>query len=310
MTSRPAPTPPAQPDAELAGLATAVPVADPDDPRVADYRRMKDRDLSAEGGRFVAESELVVRRLLASGLRVHSVLATAPRLRALGAGLAGASFPVFVAEPPVLDAIAGFHVHRGCLAIGERPPAAHGASGVALPAALSPAARTLLVLEDLVSADNIGACVRNAAAFGVDALVLSPRAADPFYRKAVRVSIGAVCSLPIVRATAWPADLTALRGGGFRLMGAVLDPAATPLHHVRREPGAKVALLLGAEGPGLSAAARAACDELITIPMAPGADSLNVATAGAVALHHLQHRSQAASATWPEPPGWPSDRAR
>jgi len=290
LTSRPTPTPP---DAAPAALA-AVPVADPDDPRVADYRRMKDRDLSAEGGRFVAESELVVRRLLASGLRVHSVLATAPRLRPLEADLAGASFPVFVAEQPVLDAIAGFHVHRGCLAIGERPAAACAGSRVALPAALPPAARTLLVLEDLVSADNIGACVRNAAAFGVDALVLSPRAADPFYRKAVRVSIGAVCTLPIVRATVWPADLIAVRGAGFRLLGAVVDPAATPLHHVRREPGAKVALLLGAEGPGLSAAARAACDELLTIPMAPGADSLNVATAGAVALHHLQQVTSAA----------------
>jgi len=285
----------------------AVAVADPDDPRVADYRRMKDRDLSADGGRFVAESELVVRRLLASGLRVHSVLATAPRLRALGDGLGAATFPVYVAEQPVLDAIAGFHVHRGCLAIGERPPAAYGGSGVALPAALPPGARTLVVLEDLVSADNIGACVRNAAAFGVDALVLSPRAADPFYRKAVRVSIGAVCTLPIVRATTWPADLSALRGAGFRLLGAVVDPAATPLHQVRREPGARLALLLGAEGPGLSAAARAACDQLITIPMAPGADSLNVATAGAVALHHLQ---QVASAASPGPPGSPPPPAR
>jgi len=299
------PSPPA--GAALEGIATAVPIADPDDPRVSDYRRMKDRDLSAEGGRFVAESELVVRRLLASGLRVHSVLATAPRLRALGAGLGAAAFPVFVAEQSVLDAIAGFHVHRGCLAVGERPPAARGGSGVALPAALPPSARTLVVLEDLVSADNLGACVRNAAAFGVDALVLSPRAADPFYRKAVRVSIGAVCSLPIVRATAWPADLTALRAEGFRLLGAVVDPSATPLHHVRREPGTKIALLLGAEGPGLSASARAACDDLITIPMAPGADSLNVATAGAVALHHLQ---QAASAAWPAPPGSPSGPAR
>ncbi|HEY8927117.1 MAG TPA: RNA methyltransferase [Polyangia bacterium] len=293
MTGHPTPIPPEQPEAALVDLSTAIPVGDPDDPRVADYRRMKDRDLSAEGGRFVAESELVVRRLLGSGLRVHSVLATAPRLRALGADLTGASFPVFVADQPVLDAIAGFHVHRGCLAVGERPVAARGGAGVALPAALPSGARTLLVLEDLVSADNIGACVRNAAAFGVDALVLSPRAADPFYRKAVRVSIGAVCTLPIVRATAWPADLTDLRGAGFRLLGAVVDREATPLHRVRREPGGQVALLLGAEGPGLSAAARAACDELVTIPMAPGADSLNVATAGAVALHHLQQVASA-----------------
>jgi tRNA G18 (ribose-2'-O)-methylase SpoU len=251
-------------------------VTDPADPRLADYRHMKDRDLSAEGGRFVAESELVVRRLLGSGLPVLSVLATPVRLQALGDALAGVTCPVFCASQAVLDAITGFHVHRGCLAIGQRP--AH----VELPAN----ARTVVVLEDLVSADNIGATARNAAAFGADALVLSPRAADPYYRKAVRVSIGAVLQLPIIRVATWPDGLAALKQRGFTLFGAVVDADATPLATVRRPP--KVALLLGAEGPGLSAAARAACDRLVTIPMAPGADSLNVATAGAVALFQLQ----------------------
>ena len=255
-------------------------VTDPADPRLADYRHMKDRDLSAEGGRFVAESELVVRRLLGSGLPVLSVLATPLRLQTLGDALASVTCPVFSASQAVLDAITGFHVHRGCLAIGQRP------EHVELP----PAARTVVVLEDLVSADNIGATARNAAAFGADALVLSPRAADPYYRKAVRVSIGAVFQLPIIRLAAWPDGLGALKQRGFALLGAVVDPDATPLATVVRPP--KVALLLGAEGPGLSAAARAACDHLVTIPMAPGADSLNVATAGAVALFQLQQANQ------------------
>jgi tRNA G18 (ribose-2'-O)-methylase SpoU len=266
-------------------------VDDPDDPRVSDYQRTRDRDLSSEGGRFVAESELVVRRLLDSGLSVHSVLATAPRLHALGDVLARFSGPIYLASQLVLDRIAGFHVHRGCLAIGERP--APGTDRATLPGT----ARTVLVLEDLVSADNVGACARNAAAFGVDALVFSPRSADPFYRKAVRVSIGAVFQLPIVRATEWPEGLLALKRLGFQLCGAVLDPRATPLPKVRRAEDAKVALVLGSEGPGLSAAARAACDQLITIPMAPGADSLNVATAGAVALYHLQ-RPLSESVRW------------
>ena len=256
-------------------------ISDPADPRLADYRHMKDRDLSAEGGRFVAESELVVSRLLGSGLPVLSVLATPVRLQSLGDALRGVSCPVFSASQAVLDAITGFHVHRGCLAIGQRP------EHVALPAA----ARTVVVLEDLVSADNIGATARNAAAFGADALVLSPRAADPYYRKAVRVSIGAVFQLPIVRAATWPDGLDALKQQGFALYGAVVDAGAAPLATVVRPP--KVALLLGAEGPGLSAAARAACDRLVTIPMAPGADSLNVATAGAVALFHLQQAQPA-----------------
>jgi tRNA G18 (ribose-2'-O)-methylase SpoU len=251
-------------------------ITDPADPRLADYRHMKDRDLSAEGGRFVAESELVVRRLLGSGLTVVSVLATPLRLQSLGDALAGATCPVFSASQAVLDAITGFHVHRGCLAIGQRP------ERVEVPAG----ARTLVVLEDLVSADNIGALARNAAAFGADALVLSPRTADPFYRKAVRVSIGAVFQLPIVRLPAWPAGLDGLKRQGFALYGAVVGADAAPLATIRRP--AKVALLLGAEGPGLSPAARAACDRLVTIPMAPGADSLNVATAGAVALFQLQ----------------------
>jgi len=262
-----------------------IEVRDADDPRLADYRRVTERHLSAEGGRFVAESERVVRRLTASGLTVHSVLLTPPRLATLADALGG-PFPVFVAPQPVLDAIAGFHVHRGCLAIGERPP----------PAPLPHGARTLVVAEDLTDVDNLGALARHAAAFGADALVLSPRCADPFYRKAIRVSLGAVLGLPVVRAQAWPDDLDRLRADGVAIVGAVVDSGATPLAGF--ESPARFALLLGAEGPGLSAAARAACDHLVTIPMAAGADSLNVATAGAIFLWALTQagRSPAAAA--------------
>jgi tRNA G18 (ribose-2'-O)-methylase SpoU len=253
-----------------------VEVADPDDPRLADYRQLKERHLNAGGGRFVAESERVVRRLVSSRLTVHSVLLTPPRLATLADALTGA-FPVFVAAQPVLDAVAGFHVHRGCLAIGERPA----------PASLPRGARALVVAEDLTDVDNLGALARHAAAFGADALVLSPRCADPFYRKAIRVSLGAVFNLPVIRvgASAWPADLEALRGDGVAIVGAVVEPGATPLAHF--SPPARFALLLGAEGPGLSAAARDRCDHLVTIPMSPGADSLNVATAGAIFLWAL-----------------------
>ena len=260
--------------AELAPLPRAEIVDDADDARLEDYRRLKERDLSADGGRFVAESERVVRRLLESGLRTRSVLGTAPRLAALGGALARLDCPVYVAAQDVLDRIAGFHVHRGCLAIGEQPAAPVVPEG----------ARTLLVVEDLVDVDNLGACVRNAAAFGADALVLSPRTASPYYRKAIRVALGSTFALPIVRLATWPADLLALKQRlGLQLWGAVLDGTATPLASAPRAHG--VAILLGAEGPGLSAAARAVCDRLVTIPMAPGADSLNVATAGAVLLY-------------------------
>jgi tRNA G18 (ribose-2'-O)-methylase SpoU len=257
-----------------------IEVSEVDDPRLADYRHLKDRALSAAGGgRFIAESERVVERLLQSTLAVHSLLLTRARLTTLGPALLAARrrCPVYLAEQALLNQIAGFPVHRGCLAVGQRPATADIPAG----------ARTLLVLEDLVDADNLGASVRNAAAFGADALVLSPRSADPFYRKAIRVAIGSTFALPIVRLATWPDDLVALkRRLGFHVLGAVVDERAPPLATVRRPE--RVALLLGTEGPGLSAAARAACDGLLTIPMAPGADSLNVATAGAVALFHLQ----------------------
>jgi tRNA G18 (ribose-2'-O)-methylase SpoU len=256
----------------LVGVALPpIEIADAADPRLAGYRALKERTV-IEGGRFVAESERVVRRLIESGLGVESVLLTAPRLATLADALGG-PFPVYLAAQAVLDGVAGFHVHRGCLALGRRPPAA------ALPAG----ARTIVALEDLTDVDNLGAIARHAAAFGADALFLSPRCADPFYRKAIRVSLGAVFGLPIVRAARWPDDLLALRDSGVAVAGAVLDRDATPLERFVRPP--RLALLFGAEGPGLSPAARAACDHRVTIRISPGADSLNVATAAAIFLY-------------------------
>ena len=259
--------------------SAAATITDPGDPRIADYRHLKERHLSAAGSRFVAESERVVRRLLASDLRVHSILVTPPRWTAM-ADLIGdpARCPVYIATQEVMDGIAGFHVHRGCLAIGERPARR----------ALPDDARLIVAVEDLVDVDNLGAIVRNSVAFGASALVLSPRAADPFYRKAIRVSLGGVFSLPVIRVERWPEDLAALRTAhGFSIVGAVVAAGALPLAAFAPPP--KTILLLGAEGPGLSAAAQAACDHLVTIPMSPsaGADSLNVATAGAICLYHL-----------------------
>lgn len=251
------------------------------DPRLDDYRNLKDNHLQAASGKFVAESELVVRKLLESPLPVLSLLVTPTVLARLQDVLqpgGGANAPpVYVVPQPVMDGVAGFHVHRGCLAIGARPAAPTLPSG----------ASTIVVLEDLVDVDNVGAMVRNAAALGADGVLLSPRAADPYYRKAIRVSMGSVFHLPIVRATRWPQDLLSLREQhGLSLVGAVLDEGAAPLWRFSRPE--RVALLLGAEGPGLRAETKRLCDHLVTIPMTTGrADSLNVATAGAVLLHAL-----------------------
>jgi tRNA G18 (ribose-2'-O)-methylase SpoU len=257
-------------------VTDVVTITSLDDPRVDDYRQLKEATLKEASGKFIAESEPVVRKLLQSPLGVHSLLLTELHFAHLAADLRP-GVPIYLATPEVLDAIAGFHVHRGCLAVGARPA----------PRAPNAQARTLVVLEDLVDVDNVGALARNSAAFGADGLLLSPRAADPFYRKAIRVSMGAVFALPITRLLRWPDDLGNLRAQGFALVGTVLDPRATPLSEFRWPD--RVALLFGAEGPGLTAAAKAACDHLITIPMA-NADSLNVATAGALFLHDRANR--------------------
>jgi tRNA G18 (ribose-2'-O)-methylase SpoU len=253
-----------------------------DDERLRDYRDLRDRQLAADSGRFVAESERIVAKLLGTDLEVESVLLTAPRLASLEAGLTAhpRAFPVYLAPQSLMDRVAGFHVHRGCLAIAKRP------ARTGLPTG----ARRLAVAVDLVDVDNLGSLARNAAALGMDGLLLSPRCADPFYRKAVRTSAGAVLTLPIWRARAWPDELIALREReGFSLVGAALSPRAIPL--ARFAPPPRVALLVGSEGPGLDPATLELCDALVTIPMAtsPGVDSLNVATAAAVIFHWLDH---------------------
>ena len=255
-----------------------LPIGDAADPLLADYRDLKEHRLRADSGKFIAESESVVRKLLHSPLAVESLLLTAPHLERLRPALP-ADVPVYLVEQPVMDGVAGFHVHRGCLAVGRRP------AGARVP----DDARTVVVLEDLVDVDNLGAMVRNAAAFGADALLLSPRAADPYYRKAIRVSMGTVFSLPIVRAERWPDDLEALRRQGLSLVAAVLDDTAVPLGRFSWPP--RAALVLGTEGPGLSASAQRVCDHRVTIPMARDrADSLNVATAGALFLYDRRFR--------------------
>jgi tRNA G18 (ribose-2'-O)-methylase SpoU len=252
--------------------------AAPDDPRLLYYRDLRDRRLADQAGRFVAESELIVRKLLQTPIETESVLLTAPRLASLEPLLStlSADFPVYVVPQAMMDQVAGFHVHRGCLAIARRPEWA-----------VPDDARLVGVCVDLVDVDNLGAMARNAAAFGVDALVLSPRCADPFYRKAVRTSAGAVLTLPIVRATRWPCELEDLRQRGFTVLGAALSPKAVPLTQWPRSQ--RTAVLFGSEGSGLDAHTMSLCDALVTIPMAqsPAVDSLNVATAAAVIFFHL-----------------------
>jgi tRNA G18 (ribose-2'-O)-methylase SpoU len=258
-----------------------------DDPRLAGYRDLRHR---TPGDTFVAEGRLLVRRLLAaSRFRVRSVLATPAALTGLLDALsgAGAPLPVHVAPAAVIDRTIGFAFHRGCLALGERCPTA------ALEPLVAPAGRRILVvLDDVTDPDNVGAIFRNAAAFGAAGVLLSPGSGDPLYRKALRVSMGGALAVPFARAADWSAALARLRAAGFTRVA--LTPGGGQDLAALAVPG-RVALVLGAEGRGLGPAARAAGDVEATIPMAAGADSLNVATAAGIALYLLARAAAAVS---------------
>lgn len=244
------------------------------DSRVALYGELRDRHLRRPSGLFVAESELVVRRLLHSSLAIHSVFTCEGRAESLAA--LRPDVDVFAASPEVMKHVVGFPFHRGVLALGTRPHT---------PELPSTCAR-ILVIEDITDVDNLGSLLRSGAAFGIGGVLLSPRCADPYYRKALRTAVGCTFALPIVRAAHWPGALAELRERyGCRLIAAVLDAAAHTLTDYR--PPKKFALCVGSEGPGLTAEARGVCDDAVTIPMAGGADSLNVGVAAAIILHRL-----------------------
>jgi tRNA G18 (ribose-2'-O)-methylase SpoU len=259
-------------------------VFDVADPRLADYRNVPDGELLHRRGLFVAEGRLVVTRLLAgSRFRARSVLVTLTARQSL-AGVLGArpDLPVYVVPQGVMNAVSGFDVHRGCLAIGERPPrAAWGA--------VAGAARTFLVLERVANADNVGGVFRNAAALGGDAVLLDAASTDPLYRKAIRTSMGAVLQVPFARLAPWPDALDDLRASGVTIVGMTPSAAAPPLADVAgRLRGRRMAILLGHEGEGLTRAALDRCDTLASIPMSAGTDSINVSTASAIALYELR----------------------
>jgi tRNA G18 (ribose-2'-O)-methylase SpoU len=258
-------------------------VDDPTDPRLADYVGLTDvarrRRLEPEvdgDGIFIAEGEQVVRRAMAAGYRLRSLLVDGKRYDALADIAAGSPAPAYVAKPDVLVAITGFNVHRGVLASFARKPQPSLASVLG-------AARRLLICEDLTSTTNLGAVLRSAAALGVDGVLLSPECCDPLYRRSVRVSMGEALRLPTRRLDRWPAALDGVRAAGFTIVALTPEGAAVPIDGVRL-PG-KAALLLGEEGSGLSAAALAAADLRVRIPLAQDVDSLNVAAAAAVACY-------------------------
>ena len=265
-------------------------VTDPADPRLADYVGLTDvalrRRIEPEGGLYVAESEKVIRRALAAGHRPRSYLMARRWLTDLADLVADAErdgIPVHVGEHDVIEALTGFHLHRGALAAMQRPLLAPVADVLA-------GARRVFVLEDIVDHTNVGAIFRSAAALGVDAVLVTPRCADPLYRRSIRVSMGTVFQVPWTRVDPWPGGIHTLRAEGFHVAALALSDDSVDLDAFAANAPERVALVLGTEGDGLGARTVAEVDTVVRIPMAGGVDSLNVAAAGAVAAFALRPR--------------------
>ena len=260
-----------------------IDVTDPGDPRVDDFRDLNsvDRrpDLPTGKGLVIAEGVLVAQRMLASRFAPHAFLGTERRLGELAVDLTGVGVPFYRASAEVMAQVVGFHLNRGVLGAARRAPE------LSVPQVLD-GARTVAVLEGVNDHENLGSIFRNAAGLGVDAVVFGAGCADPLYRRAVRVSMGHALLVPFARAGHWPADLIDLRQHGFRLLAMTPNPRAGTLAEVMGGlADHKVAVLLGAEGPGLTETAMRACDVRVRVPMSRGTDSLNVATAAALAFY-------------------------
>ncbi|TFC31966.1 RNA methyltransferase [Cryobacterium sp. TMT2-18-3] len=260
-----------------------IEISDLSDPRLVDYAHLTDVALKkargTENGLYIAESALVLERALRAGHRPRSVLTlgnTAPEARAL----VGEDVPVFVGPGALLAELTGYVLHRGVIASMHRPELPD-------PESLLAGARRIVILENVSDPTNVGAIFRSAGAIGADAILVTPRCSDPFYRRAIRVSMGTVLQVPWTRVGDWPSTRALLTRHGFHLAALALTTDAVSLRDFPGHEHERLALLLGAEGEGLTPDALAASDTVVQIPMKHGIDSLNVAAASAVAMWAL-----------------------
>jgi tRNA G18 (ribose-2'-O)-methylase SpoU len=267
-----------------------IEITDPADPRLEDYVGLTDvalrRRTEPERGLYIAESEKVIRRALGAGHAPRSYLMARRWLDDLAdvvTDAEAAGVPVFVGEHDVIEQLTGFHLHRGALAAMQRP---------VLPEVpdLLRDARRVVVLEDIVDHTNVGAVFRSAAALGVDAVLITPRCADPLYRRSIRVSMGTVFQVPWTRIDPWPQGVDVLHDAGFTVAAMALTDDSVGLDELEADPPPRLAVVLGTEGDGLRPRTVAAADLTVRIPMAGGVDSLNVAAASAVAMWAVRPR--------------------
>jgi tRNA G18 (ribose-2'-O)-methylase SpoU len=299
---------------------TPIHLSSPDDPLLDPFRNLKGQGRRSDGT-FVAESELVLERLMASPIVVRSILLTPARFERLGSQFGsferrgsqsgGAEFEIYVASQPIIDAVVGYPLHRGVVAVAERPPALNvaalvagtgpkvlgagferGPAGQGAGFERGPArqgARTIVVLEDVMDPENVGSVFRHAAGFGADAVILVGHTGDPLYRRTIRTSMGWTLEIPFAQCPNATELQHRLRAASFTSLALTPDPAAETLASVIDSLSGEqpVALWLGAEGPGLTDEAFGVVDRRVRIPLAAGVDSLNVATAAAIALYAL-----------------------
>jgi tRNA G18 (ribose-2'-O)-methylase SpoU len=265
-------------------MALVTRVSDAEDPRLADYVRLRDvqlrQSLETDRGLFIAEGEKVVRRAVEAGCRPRSFLMAERWLDGLADVLGTASdVPCFVVSEALAERVTGFHVHRGALASMHRPAPLTVEQ-------VTSSARRIVVLEDVVDHTNVGAVFRGAAALGVDGILVTPRCADPLYRRSIKVSMGAVFKVPWTRIEPWPDAIQSLRAGGFTVAALTLARDAISLDEFSGQHDYdKLIWVLGTEGQGVQARTAAAADVRVRIPMDAGVDSLNVAAAAAVAFY-------------------------
>lgn len=298
-------------------MAELITVEDPDDPRLGDYTNLTDVELRRRRepaeGLFIAEGEKVIRRARQAGYQTRSMLLSAKWIQTMRDVIDEMSAPVYEVPPDIAERVTGYHVHRGALAFMQRKPLQEpaellraarrvaswelagnhtdsGTASTAGPGASRAAGQRIAIFEGLVDHTNLGAAFRSAAALGIKGILLSPNCADPLYRRAIKVSMGAVFTVPYARFDDWPAGLDAVREAGYEILAMTPDERATPLDELDPVRFEKCAIMLGAEGHGLSASALRAADGWARIPMADGIDSLNVAAASAVAFYATRSR--------------------
>ncbi|SOD61365.1 tRNA G18 (ribose-2'-O)-methylase SpoU [Streptomyces zhaozhouensis] len=286
--------------------ARLTPVEDPADPRLADYAGLTDvalrRRVEPAEGLFMAEGEKVIRRALDAGHPMRSMLLTPRWVEVMGDLIARTEAPVLVVSPELAESVTGYHVHRGALAAMGRLPLPEAGT-------LLTGARRVAVFEDIVDHANLGAAFRNAAALGIDAVLLTPRCADPLYRRAVKVSMGGVFRVPWARLAEWPSEVGLLRSAGFAVAALCLSERAVTLDTLAARRHPRLALVFGTEGDGLTRRTLAAVDTHVRIPMDAGVDSLNVAAASAVAFYATRPPGQDRPVGPGEPAGAAAGRA-